>query len=217
MPHYDRYAIPGTDGVLRNKFGFTRQSDVNTAMNRAATTEWAILQLEPIPDQLDIAYLQEIHRRFFSPVIEWAGQMRAFGDEVGAGGTNFRYADSRFYAQELERVFVELAEEDYLAGLDADEFVRKLADRWGTITFCHPFRDGNTRSQSAWVDRLATRAGHPIDWRRVNVPELREARLSAAFRVDGERVLAAYLKEHLATDRTPASLCFGIAQPEKDW
>lgn len=54
MAEDDRYTIPGSGGVLRNKLGHTTQTGVDGAMNRAATTQWAIVQTEPIPDQLDL-------------------------------------------------------------------------------------------------------------------------------------------------------------------
>jgi len=57
-------------------------------------------------------------------------------------------------------------------------------------------------------DRLATRAGHPIDWQHVNVSELREARLSAAFRVGGEQVLSNYLQMRLLPPSRKATLRF---------
>ncbi|WP_416171674.1 Fic family protein [Actinomyces qiguomingii] len=119
-------------------------------MNISASAEWAIFQLEPIPDRLDLDYLRSIHRRFMSPVLDWAGELRKVGDEVGAGGTPFQYAPSEFYKPYLDALFGRLAEEDYLVGLPEKEFADRLADRWGTPTFCHPFRDGNTRSQSAY-------------------------------------------------------------------
>ena len=212
MAEDDRYTLPGSGGVLRNKLGHTTQADVDRAMNRAATTEWAIMQTEPIPDRLDLGYLRSIHERFLSPVIDWAGELRKAGDEVGAGGTPFQYAASQFYKPELDRLFDQLACEDYLTGLPEQEFADTLADRWGTLSFCHPFRDGNTRSQSAYIDRLATRAGHRIDWQRVKVPELREARLSAAFRVGGERVLSDYLRARLLPPTRGAELNFAREQ-----
>lgn len=102
----DRYTISGSGGVLRNKLGLITQAGVDRAMNISASAEWAILQLEPIPD------------------------------------------------------------------------------------------------------RLATRAGHPIDWQHVNVSELREARLSAAFRVGGEQVLSNYLQMRLLPPLRSAILRF---------
>lgn len=193
----DRYTIPGTDGVLRNRRGLLTVEGVNHVMNMSASLAWADLISEPIPQFLDLEYLRSIHFRFFDPVLDWAGQLRAVGDEVGAGGTPFQYAASQFYKRELDALMDRLAGEDYLRGLSIDEFATALADRWGTLTFTHPFRDGNTRSQSAYVDRLAVRAGFQIDWKAVSYRDLRDARLAAAFKVGGERVLADYLRPRM--------------------
>ncbi|WDH78228.1 Fic family protein [Microbacterium esteraromaticum] len=187
----DRYTIPGSGGVLENKLGLTTQEGVDEAMNEAATTRWAIMVMEPIPDRLDIEYFRSIHRRLLSPVLDWAGEVRQRGDEVVAGGTGIVYARSEFFQNGLNDVFDTLATEDYLKGLGTEEFAAKLADRWGYLTTVHPFRDGNTRTQSAYVDRLATRAGHPIDWQKVDVPTLRSLRLAAV--TGSERPLAQYL------------------------
>lgn len=201
MAFDDRYTIPGSGGVLKNKLGLTTQEGVDEAMNEVATTRWAIMLTEPIPDRLDIEYFRSIHYRLLSPVLDWAGQMRQLGDEVGAGGTNIAYARSEFYQDGLEDVFGTLAREDYLKGLDAAEFAAKLADRWGYLTTVHPFRDGNTRTQSAYIDRLATRAGHPIDWQKVDVPTLRNLRLAAV--TGSETPLERYLSSVLLDPAAP--------------
>lgn len=175
----DRYTILGSGGVLKNKLGLTTATAVDRAMNEAASTEWAIIRIEPIPDQLDLEYLRSIHRRLLSPVLDWAGELRQAGDEVVAGGTGITYALSAFFRNGLDDVFGQLASEDYLRGLPNKEFVERLADRWGYLTATHPFRDGNSRTQAVYVDRLAVRAGHPIDWRVIDIDELRAARLKA--------------------------------------
>lgn len=82
MAEDDRYTIPGSGGVLRNKRGLTLQEDVDEAMNYAATTRWAIVQTEPILDQLDLEYLRSIHRRFMSPVL---GEPHACGSALSSG------------------------------------------------------------------------------------------------------------------------------------
>ena len=201
MADDDRYTIAGSGGVLKNKLGLTTQERLDRAMNEAATTRWAVMSTEPIPDRLDLDYLQSIHRRLLSPVIEWAGELRQVGDEVVAGGTGIVYARSEYFRQGLDEVFGKFASEDYLRGFPADEFAKRLADRWGYLSLTHPFRDGNTRSQSAYVDRLAIRAGHPIDWQLVDVDTLRGLRLRAVS--GSERPLADYLRARLvsSTDR----------------
>jgi cell filamentation protein len=87
MANDDRYTIPSSGGVLKNKLGVTTQAALDRAMNEGASIEWSIMVREPIPDQLDLNYLTGIHRRLLSPVLTWAGEMRQFGDEVIAGGT----------------------------------------------------------------------------------------------------------------------------------
>jgi cell filamentation protein len=78
----------------------------------------------------------------------------------------------------------------------------------------HPFRDGNTRSKSAYVDRLAIRAGHPIDWLHVDVDQLRTLRLRAVS--GSEKPLADCLRAHLLPPAaTGSGLSFG-APPGRD-
>lgn len=73
-----------------------------------------------------------------------------------------------------------------------DQFVDRLAYRWGELTALHRMSDGNTRSQSAFVTQLAAAAGYRIDWERVDVDELRNVRLHAV--ASSERPLADYLR-----------------------
>ncbi|SNU02048.1 hypothetical protein SAMN06298212_12331 [Ruaniaceae bacterium KH17] len=98
-------------------------------MNEAASLYWVDLRLEPIPDVLDLDYLRMIHRQLLSPVVEWAGELRQAGDEVIAGDTGIVYAMSVFFRDGLDDVFAQLAGEDYLTGLGADEFTDGLAAR----------------------------------------------------------------------------------------
>jgi len=98
-------------------------------MNEAASLYWVDLRLEPIPDVLDLDYLRMIHRRLLSPVVEWAGELRQAGDEVIADDTGIVYAMSVFFRDGLDDVFAQLAGEDYLTGLGADEFTDGLAAR----------------------------------------------------------------------------------------
>ncbi|MCL2468210.1 MAG: Fic family protein [Micrococcales bacterium] len=190
----DRYTIPGSDGVLKNRLDLTTHEQLDEALNDFASVGWAQLVVEPIPDRLDLAYLQSIHKRFFSPVLEWAGQLRLPGDEVVAGGTGIVYAMSEFFRSGLDDVFGRLAQADYLRGLPRETFAVELADKWGYLTQVHPFRDGNTRSQAAYFDRLAVRAGHQIDWTSIDVDLLRKHRLAA---ITAPQHLAAYLAPRL--------------------
>lgn len=109
---------------------------------------------------------------------------------IGAMGTGIAYALEANIETGLRDVFDTLRRSKYLDGLSGSDFFPQLADSWGYLTQIHPFRDGNTRSQVAFIDRLAVRAGHPIDWTIIDVGELRDRRLHAITQ-------PAALSEHL--------------------
>lgn len=87
---------------------------------------------------------------------------------------------------------------------DPTEFSSRLADHWGYLSLIHPFRDGNTRSQSLFVLVLAEAAGHPIDWNLIPVDDLRDVRLRAMQ--GDERALAGLLERSITGSSETESL-----------
>jgi cell filamentation protein len=43
-------------------------------------------------------------------------------------------------------------------------FVTRLAHYYAEINAVHPFREGNGRTQRAFLGQIAAGAGHPVDW-----------------------------------------------------
>ena len=195
----DKYTYPGSGGVLVNAAGIRDQSQLDEAMNDVASITMAEVRAERVPDRPDYEYLQSIHERMFGDLVPGiAGRIRDV--DVQATGTGIPYCRPEYIDANLTTLFRKLEREDYLTGLDANTFAERLADRWGELSALHPYRDGNTRSQSTYVSAIAERAGHPIDWERVDVDELRTARLHAV--AGNDRPLAEYIKTHLrAQDR----------------
>lgn len=196
MTEDDKYTYPGSGGVLVNKLGIRDASRLDEALNDYASVAWAALRREPIPEPPDFQYLRDIHRRLFARVLPWAGQLRDV--DAQATGAGIAYCRPAYIEDSLDSLFGRLGRENYLAGLGRREFADKLAERWGELSAIHPFRDGNTRSQAAYVTGLAVRAGHPIDWQRVDVEQLRTLRLAAI--AGREKPLADYLCSRLQAD-----------------
>lgn len=191
----DKYTYPGSGGVLVNAAGIRDQGQLDEAMNDVASITMAEVRAERVPDRPDYAYLRGIHERMFGDLVPGiAGKIRDV--DVQATGTGIPYCRPEYIDANLSTLFGKLEREDYLAGLDAETFAVRLADRWGELSAIHPYRDGNTRSQSTYVSAIAERAGHPIDWERVDVDELRTVRLQAV--AGNDRPLADYLRTHLA-------------------
>jgi cell filamentation protein len=190
----DKYTYPGSGGVLINAANYRTHRELDEAMNDVASITMAEVRAERVPDRPGYDYLQSIHERMFGDLVPGiAGRIRDV--DVQATGTGIPYCRPEYIDANLATVFGKLEREDYLAGLDADTFADRLADRWGELSAIHPYRDGNTRSQSTYVSAIAERAGHPIDWERVDVEELRTARLYAV--AGNHRPLAGYLRAHL--------------------
>lgn len=126
----------------------------------------------------------------FSRLFEWSGQIRDVN--TVAGNTGIFYARPRVIGEGLGDMFRRLSEDLVLFSTrDPEEFAARLANHWGYLSQIHPFRDGNTRSQSLFVSNLARVAGHPLDWRNLEVEALRNARLSTMQ--GGERALTEIL------------------------
>lgn len=194
----DKYTYPGSGGVLVNAAGIRDQRQLDEAMNDVASITMAEVRAERVPDRPDYEYLQSIHERMFGDLVPGiAGRIRDV--DVQATGTGIPYCRPEYIDANLSTLFRKLEREDYLTGLDANTFADRLADRWGELSAIHPYRDGNTRSQSTYVSAIAERAGHPIDWERVDVDELRTARLHAV--AGNDRPLAEYLRTHLVENR----------------
>jgi cell filamentation protein len=190
----DKYTYPGSGGVLVNAAGIRDQDALDEAMNDVATAGLYAVQDEAIPEPPDLDYLRSIHVRMFRDLLpNLAGTIRDV--DVQAGETGIPYCRPEFIDEQLSSLSRKLEREDYLTGLDADTFADRLADRWGELSAIHPYRDGNTRSQSSYVSAIAERAGHPIDWERIDVDALRAYRLQAV--VGNDRPLAVYLRAHL--------------------
>lgn len=61
-------------------------------------------------------------------------------------------------------VFDRLTDSDWMRGLDEESFICAAADVLGDLNALHPFREGNGRSQRAFIELLSDDAGHPIVW-----------------------------------------------------
>ena len=191
----DKYTYPGSGGVLVNRLGIRDPVRLDQALNDYASVAWVQLRQLPAAEPPGFDYLQTIHREMFGSLLDWAGELRQ--TDVQATGTGIAYARPEYIDESLQSLFRKLEREDFLTGLDPATFTDRLADRWGELSAIHPFRDGNTRSQSAYISAIAERAGHPIDWTSIDVPTLRNLRLVAV--AGRHEPLAGYLHDHLVS------------------
>lgn len=160
----DPYVYPGTS-VLKNLRDI-RDPDLLREFEAHATSR-RIRHLEhnPLPGNFDAKHLQAIHRHIFQDVYPWAGEFRTIN--IARSG-QFYFAFPQQIEPNLAKSSTELKNERHLANLDKPAFSGRVAHYMGELNAIHPFRDGNGRTQRAFVQHLAARNEYALDWTRIS-------------------------------------------------
>jgi cell filamentation protein len=141
--------------VLKNRAGLRTQR----ALTRFETAMAAQRADEPLPaGRLSVRHYCAVHRHLFQDVYAWAGQFRSM--RISKASSMFCYPEH--IPREMRSLFRRLKHDNDLRDLNTDDFVRHAAHFLATLNAIHPFRDGNGRTQLAFLALLATEAGHPL-------------------------------------------------------
>ena len=93
----------------------------------------------------------------------------------------------------MQRLFAELAEQNYYAGLEAEAFAKNAAHFLAELNAIHPFREGNGRTQLSFLTLLAEDAGHSLNLEKLDPKAILEATIESFG--GSERKLAAVIKD----------------------
>ncbi len=102
---------------------------------------------------------------------------------VSKADSTFCYPE--YIGREIAKLFAGLRRDENLSGLGPEEFARKATSFLANLNAIHPFRDGNGRSQMAFMALLAARAGHPLHLKRL-APKDFMAAMIRSFQDDEE-------------------------------
>ncbi|HVV71632.1 MAG TPA: Fic family protein [Verrucomicrobiae bacterium] len=164
----DPLCYPGTT-VLRNLLDLTNQQDLDEAELALTLTRFD----EPLPaGNLDVSHYYAVHHHLFQDVYSWAGQPRTI--RIGKGGNWFCYPEH--IESQLGKAFAELGDPDTLQGAEPAVFAKRVAHFLAELNAVHPFREGNGRTQLAFLSMLAEHAGFPF-----NADTLERARVLTAM------------------------------------
>lgn len=153
----DPYAYKGTT-TLKNKLGLR-----DAAQLEAFELEMTTLRAsEALPrGKFDAIHYRRVHRHLFQDVYSWAGKYRTV--RTAKGGNPFCYPE--YIDGEMTKLFATLPVASREGG--SDHFIAEAARFLGELNAIHPFREGNGRSQLAFMDMLGNHAGFPLDFARV--------------------------------------------------
>jgi cell filamentation protein len=161
-------------GVLRNRLGLTDSVALAAAEADFTAARLAGLELQPVPGGYDLTHLQAFHWHVFGDVYPWAGQLRTVA--LGKGRLFCPPAELEDRGAAL---FGALAGDGHLRGHDRTGLVAGLAELLAGINALHPFREGNGRTQRAFLAQLARDAGHRIRWAALDRGENVQASVAA--------------------------------------
>lgn len=155
----DPYCYRGT-AILRNKVGL-RDAEALEAFELEMST---LRSEEPLPKgRFGPAHYRAVHRHLFQDVYSWAGRFRTV--RTSKGGNPFCFPEH--IPAQMEALFAQLRAGPCFADPDRGTFVGAAAEFLGELNAIHPFREGNGRSQLAFMHLIGLRAGHPFDFARV--------------------------------------------------
>nr|WP_205910348.1 Fic family protein [Rhizobium sp. FKL33] len=142
--------------VLKNKMGLRAQNDLDefelAMFLTRADEDWP-------QGKLDYEHYKALHRHLFQDVYRWAGKPRTI--RIGKGGNWFCYPE--YIDREMSRIFSDLAASGHFSRLAPAEFAVRAARTLADINAVHPFREGNGRTQLAFLALLAQNAGLPFN------------------------------------------------------
>ncbi len=109
----------------------------------------------PIGD-FDLRHLRAIHRYLFQDVYDWAGDIRTVNISKGSSA----FQAFVFIETGVAHVHSSVRKAKYLKNLSPAAFAKEAAAVLSDLNYCHPFREGNGRTQIVYLRQLAERAGH---------------------------------------------------------
>ena len=167
----DPYSYTNTN-ILKNKFGIKDKKELMEFEKIVTAHRISELKKNPIKGQYDLTHLQKIHKHIFQDIYTWAGELRTVN--IGKGQNFFCLLQHIDYAQ--KDIFNSLKKDNYLNGLNLNDSVNKLAYYLGEINMLHPFREGNGRTQRAFIEQLALKNDLYLDF-----PANREEMIKASI------------------------------------
>ena len=170
-------------GLLRNRLGITDARALRHVEAELTASRIYDLIRSPNPGAYDLAHLRAFHRQIFQDLYVWAGELRTVS--IGRGSRLFSLP--QHLEADAGELFGWLARAEHLRGRDRDTFVDDLTELYADLNALHPFRDGNGRTQRAFLGQLAGEAGHPIHWAAMD-PAENNAASKAAHEGDNDAV-----------------------------
>jgi len=167
---HDESVDPAT-GVLKNRLGISDATTLAQTEAQFVAERARELTHQTIPGAFDLPHLQAIPRHLFGDLYDWAGHLRT----VDVIKDTSRFAHHAYLERAAGTIFRELAEENYLRGLEPAAFSERTVHYLAELNALHPFREGNGRAQREFVSQLAREHDYAIAWEHITQADMLDA------------------------------------------
>lgn len=162
--------------ILINKFDIRDEEKLNEIESVISSARYAEWLNTPLSSAFDFDHYKAIHRFLFSDLYEWAGEVRTVN--ISKKGAQFTPAES--IERQANLIFGRLQACNYFKGLSHDKFVEEIVDFYCSTNALHPFREGNGRTQRAFLTQLIRNAGYEINFADMDTDLLMIATIRSA-------------------------------------
>lgn len=158
-------------GTLHNKLGIKNEHQLARVEGDLSALRIAELKIEPVKGNFDRAHLDATHKYIFQDVYQWAGQSRTV--DISKGDSPF--ARTQFIENSTDRLLTRLDRENGLKGLEQPQFAERAAYYMSELNAIHPYREGNGRATRVFIEQVAERAGHQLDFSGISREQINSA------------------------------------------
>jgi cell filamentation protein len=170
------------NGTLKNRFGIVSQDLLSRVEANFTAVRLSLLGQEGSRGPFNFARLLATHQYIFQDVYSWAGQLRTteLYKAARVHGPLHQFVSVKELAHEAERIFGDLAKHNELKGLDRKPFCYQAAQLLCNLNQLHPFREGNGRTQRAFLQALAKDAGYELSFDVVSRERMMKASIEGS-------------------------------------
>lgn len=162
--------------VMRNKVGARSAEELEDIERKRTSVRAVDIEINGLPGMWNFRHLKQFHASLFGDLYDWAGQVRTV--DISKGDT--RFAHHRHLDEAGTALLKQFSNDDEFWDTPDDEtFLNRMTYYLSEMNALHPFREGNGRTQRAFLGRAAYQTGRQIDWSRTTERENREASIAA--------------------------------------
>lgn len=168
------YCYPNSNTLI-NKLDIKDDKLLQKYEAKITAAKLLALRQKGIIGNFDVEHLNAIHTYLFEDIYSFAGKYR---NENIAKGV-FRFAEWEYIEPELQRLFKELKNENYLADLSKEELAERLAYYLSELNVLHPYREGNGRTTREFIRELTLKNGYNLNLSKVTPQDFLKASIKS--------------------------------------